>query len=101
MTGMVHDQTGRPITDRAVIALSVNPTFRHPGSRHVRLTFPDLTGHYDVAGLPAGVYLVAALSGIQEGDLYDASMFQEISAAGAEVVIETGAVTTFDVQITR
>ncbi len=101
MTGMVHDQTGRPITDRAVIALSINPTFRHPGSRHVRLTFPDLTGHYDVAGLPAGVYLVAALSGIQEGDLYDASMFQEISAAGAEVVIETGAVTTFDVQITR
>jgi hypothetical protein len=67
----------------------------------VRLTYPDLSGRYDVSGLPAGVYLVAALSGIQEGDLYDASMFQEISAAGAEVVIETGAVSTFDVQITR
>lgn len=101
LTGTVHDQHGHPITDRAVIALPINPTFRHPGSRHVRLTYPDLSGRYDVSGLPAGVYLVAALSGIQEGDLYDASMFQEISAAGAEVVIETGAVSTFDGQITR
>lgn len=67
----------------------------------MRLTYPDLSGRYDVSGLPAGVYLVAALSGIQEGDLYDASMFQEIAAAGAEVVIETGDVRRADNAINR
>ncbi len=101
LTWMVHDQNDHPITDRAVIALPVNPTFRHSGSRHVRLSYPDLSGRYDVSDLPAGVHLVAALSGIQEGDLHDASMFQETAAAGAEGAIETGMVSRFDVQITR
>mgnify|MGYP001486193424 CR=1 FL=1 len=61
----------------------------------------DLSGRYDVSDLPAGVHLVAAPSGIQEGDLHDAPMFQETAAAGAEGAIETGMVSRFDVQITR
>ena len=101
LTGLVKDENGHPITDRAIVAVPVNPTFWHAGSRHVRLTYAELSGRYELIGLPAGVYLIAAMSGIHEGDLYDISVFREIAAAGAEVVIEAGETTTFDVVLTR
>jgi hypothetical protein len=54
-----------------------------------------------MTGLPAGAYLVSVVSGIYEGDLYGAAVFQEIAAAGVEVAIETGESTTFDLTLTR
>ncbi len=101
LTGTVHDQQGRAATDPAVVALPVNPALWQPRSRHVRLTYPDASGRYTMTGLPAGAYLVSAVSGIYEGDLYGAAVFQEIAAAGVEVAIETGESTTFDLTLTR
>jgi hypothetical protein len=101
LTGTVHDQQGRVATDPAVVALPVNPALWQPRGRHVRLTYPDASGRYTMTGLPAGAYLVSVVPGIYEGDLYGAAMLQEIAAAGVEVAIEAGEITTFDLTLTR
>jgi len=101
LTGTVHDQQGRVVTDQAVVALPVNPALWQPRGRHVRLTYPDASGRYTMTGLPADAYLVSVVPGIYEGDLYGAAVFQDIAAAEVEVAIEARESTTFDLTLTR
>ena len=82
------------------MALSLNPAFWQAGNRHIQLTYPDLSGRYEINGLPAGVYLVAAVAGIHASDLYELEVFQEIAAAGTEALIEAGETTTLDLILT-
>ena len=96
VAGVIRDEDGNAITDRSIVALPVNSAFWRPGSRHVRLTYPDLSGRYEIIGMPAGVYLVAAVAGIHRADLYDLVVFQEIAAAGTEALVEAGETTTLD-----
>ena len=99
LIGLVQDDAGNAISDRAVVALPVNSAFWRPGSRHVRLTYPDLTGRYEIVGLPAGVYLLAAIAGINDADLFDLEVYQEIAAAGTEALVEAGETTTLDLVV--
>ena len=101
LVGVVQDVDGNAISDRAIVALPINSTFWRPGSRHVRLTYPDQSGQYEIVGLPAGGYLVAAVDGIDVGDLYDLAVFQEIAAAATETLVEAGETTTLDLVLTR
>ena len=101
LVGLVQDEDGNAITDRAVVALPINSAFWRPGSRHVRLTYPDLSGRYEIVGLPAGGYVVAVVDGITSGDLYDLAVFQEIATAGTETLMEVGETTTLDLVLTR
>ena len=82
------------------MALPINSAFWRPGSRHVQLTHPDVSGRYEIVGLPAGGYLVAAVDGMNIGDLYDLGVFQEIAAAGTETLVEAGETTTLDLVVT-
>ena len=100
LVGVVQDEDGNAITERAIVALPVNSAYWRPGSRHIQLTYPDVSGRYEIVGLPAGVYLVAAIAGISAGDLYDLAIFQEIAAAGTEALVETGETTTLDLVLT-
>ena len=100
LVGVVQDEHGNAISDRAVVALPVNSAFWRPRNRHVQLTYPDVVGRYDIVGLPAGVYLIAAVAGISTGDLYDLAILQEIAAAGTEALVEAGATTTLDLVVT-
>ena len=96
LTGVVQDADGNPITDRTIVALPVNVSFWHPGSRHVALTYPDRDGRYEISGFPSGVYLVAAVTGIHGGDLYDQAVFQEIAGGATEATTEAGDTTPLD-----
>ncbi|MCH7747496.1 MAG: carboxypeptidase regulatory-like domain-containing protein [Acidobacteria bacterium] len=100
LVGVVQDEDGNAVTDLAIVALPVNSAFWRPGSRHVQLTYPDVSGRYEIVGLPAGVYLIAAVAGISTGDLYDPAILQEIAAAGTEALVEVGATTTVDLVLT-
>ena len=100
LAGVVQDEDGNAITERAIVALPVNPAYWRPGSRHIQLTYPDSSGRYEIVGLPAGVYLVAAVGGINAADLYDLAIFQEIAAAGTKALVEAGETTTLDLVLT-
>ena len=100
LVGVVQDEDGHAITDRAIVALPVNSAYWRPGNRHIQLTYPDSSGRYEIVGLPAGVYLVAAVAGMSVGDLYDLAIFQEIATAGTEALVEAGETTTLDLVLT-
>ena len=96
IVGFTRDEDGNAVADRAIVALPVNPAFWHAGNRHVRVTYPDPSGRYEIIGLPAGGYRVAAVAGVGQADLYSAAVFEEIAAAGAEALVEAGETTSLD-----
>ena len=100
LVGVVQDDDGNAMTDRAIVALPVNSAYWRTGSRHVKLTYPDSSGRYEIVGLPAGAYLVAAVAGFSAGDLYDLAIFQEIAAVGTEALIAADETTTLDLVLT-
>ena len=100
LVGVVQDEHGNAITARAIVALPVNSAYWRPGDSHIQLTYPDSSGRYEIIGLPAGVYLVAAVAGMSAGDLYDLAIFREIAAAGTEALVEVGEMTTLDLVLT-
>ena len=99
LTGLVTNDAGDPVTDRAVVVVSRNPFLRFAGSRHVQLTYPDLNGRYDIAGLPTGSYLVALVEELYPGELSGRADFDAVASAGMEAVIEAGTTTTLDLKV--
>lgn len=99
LTGLVTNDAGDPVADRAVVVVSRNPFLRFAGSRHVQLTYPDLTGRYDIAGLPTGSYLVALVEELYPGELSGRADFDAVASAGKEAVIEAGTTTTLDLKV--
>ena len=71
LTGAVRDENREIVTDHTVVTLPANAMLRRPRGHHVRLAYPDLNGQYQIQGLPAGLYLVAAVAELNESDLYE------------------------------
>ena len=65
----------------------------------MRLVYPDLSGRYDIAGLPPGAYLVSVVDELYEGELFDREVLDVIARAGREATIEAGETTTLDLMI--
>jgi hypothetical protein len=99
LTGLITDETGAVVSDRAVVALSANPALRHAGSRHIRLVYPDLNGRYDIRGLPAGTYVVAVVEELYEGELFEREVFDLIALMGEEATLSRGEATTLDLTV--
>ena len=99
LTGLVTNEAGDVVSDRAVVTLSANPALRHAGSRHVRLVYPDLNGRYDIRGLPAGRYVVAVVEELYEGELFEREVFDLIAVMGEETTLARGETTTLDLTV--
>ena len=78
----VRDENREIVTDRTVVTLPSDVMLRRPRGRHVRLAYPDLNGQYQIQGLPAGPYLVAAVEDINKSDLYEMETLERV-ASGA------------------
>ncbi len=99
LTGTVRDENREIVTDRTVVALPANVLLRRPRGRHVRLAYPDLNGQYEIQGLPAGPYLVAAVEDINEGELYEMEILERVAAGAVPVLLREGETTTLDLTV--
>jgi hypothetical protein len=64
----------------AVVAFTANSVHWRPNSRHVELTYPDALGRYEIRGLPAGNYMVAATRDVDISDLGNPKTFDRLAA---------------------
>jgi len=71
VTGQVMDVRGIPTADGTVVAFSTDPDKLFEESRHVRAVRPDQHGRYEMRGLPAGEYFIAAIDEVDENDWWD------------------------------
>jgi hypothetical protein len=82
ITGMLRDSTGRVAPDYILIVFSADRRLWGPQSRRTQCVRPGRDGQYIVRDLPAGDYLIAALTDVEQGEWNSADFLSDISARG-------------------
>lgn len=99
LTGVLQDRGGRAATDYYVLVFSGDRQYWTPGSRRVRMTRPGTDGAFTTKGLPAGEYLVAALTDLEPGEWNDPALLEQLVASAVRVTLRDGQVTTQNFRI--
>ncbi len=90
LSGVVHNRRGEPLTDFTVIAFPPNEERWQPASRFIRASRPDQNGSYQITGLPAGDYLLAAVDVVEQGEWYDPRFLDPLRAGAVRLRLGAG-----------
>ncbi len=101
LSGRLTDATGSGAPDYTIVAAAADRRYWLPGSRRIVTARPDLNGRYMLNGLPAGDYLVAAVTELETGQQFDPEFLDGLAKAAVRVTIARGGRQTQDLRIAR
>ncbi|HET9369911.1 MAG TPA: carboxypeptidase regulatory-like domain-containing protein [Vicinamibacterales bacterium] len=101
LTGVLHDSAGAPAPDAVILVYPADRNRRSPGSRSIRSVRPGTDGRFNVVGLRAGEYLIAALTDIEPGQWNDAAFLESLVASSIKVTLADGSTTTQNLRVGR
>jgi hypothetical protein len=101
LSGRLTDATGAGAPDYTIVAAAADRRYWLPGSRRIVTARPDLDGRYTLNGLPAGDYLVAAVTELETGQQFDPEFLDGLTKAAVRVTIARGGRQTQDLRIAR
>ena len=81
LTGRLETAAGAAAPDYYIVAFAANREFWTPQSRRIRQTRPASDGRFSIKGLPAGDYLVAALTDMELDEWFDTAFLSQLVAA--------------------
>ena len=101
LAGRLLDTAGRPAPEYFVFVFSTNRSYWTPNAtRQLRPpTRPASDGTYRLTALPPGEYFVAALTEVDDADIYDAAFLEQVAAAAFKITIAEGEKKKQDLQI--
>ena len=101
LTGVLSDELGRAATGFHVVVFSGDRRYWVPRSRRIQAVRPDSDGAFAVTGLPAGDYLIAALTDLEEGEWFDPALLESLVPAGIRVRVADGLPIVQNIRIAR
>ena len=101
LVGRLQTASGQPATGFFVIAFSADRAHWFPGARRTRLARPAADGGFTVPELPAGAYLVAAVTDAVTDEYQRASFLEQLASFAVPVTVRTGETTRQDLQMAR
>jgi protocatechuate 3,4-dioxygenase beta subunit len=99
LTGTLQDASGRPATDYFVIVFPTDRSAWLPTSRRIQSTRPGSDGGYSVKGLPAGEYLIAALTDVEPGEWFSPAFLEQLLRSAVKVRVADGEKTVQSLKI--
>jgi hypothetical protein len=82
-----------------MLAFSTNAAFWRPESRHIMTARPDQTGRFQLRGLPAGEYYLAAIDPAEPGEWFEPSFLEQQRLAATRILLAEGDVKTQDIRV--
>ena len=101
LSGLLTDATGAAASDCTIVVAAADRRYWTPASRRILTARPGLDGRYTFNGLPAGDYLVAAVTDIEPGSQFDPDFLNELAGAAVHVTVTDGGKQTRDLRIGR
>jgi hypothetical protein len=99
LAGRLHVPPTHAASSYFVVVYPVDRTLWRFGSRRIRVSRPNTDGTFMVRDLPAGAYLVAAVSDYAPSDLGDPAFLATLVPAASTVTIVEGTATVQDFRI--
>jgi hypothetical protein len=96
INGTVTDQGGTPVTDYTILAFPTDASLWRPQARHILTARPDQNGAFQLRGLPAGDYYVAAVDPIEQGEWFEPAFLDRYRSTAARLTLAEGDVQTQD-----
>jgi hypothetical protein len=88
--GTLLDSSGHPVAGYDVVVFAVDRRFWTPDSRRVVHATLGRDGHFDFSNLPAGDYLIAAVTHADDDDLADPDWLASIAPMALHVTLADG-----------
>jgi hypothetical protein len=101
LSGTLRTSTGQPGVDVFVIAFSTDRTMWGQGARRVRAVRPGADGHFSMADLPPGDYLLGVVTDIDPEDWQNPALLDRLVPTSVKVTIGEGEKKVQDLQLGR
>jgi hypothetical protein len=95
LSGRLQQSSGAPATDYTIVVFPADKAYWIPGSRRILTTRSGTDGQFRLGGpgfitLPAGDYLLAAVSEIDKDEQFDPAFLTSLQAAAVRVTVKPG-----------
>jgi hypothetical protein len=90
LQGRFQDAAARPVTEFFVVLFSTDRAFWTWQSRRVLAARPSSDGVFAFSNVPAGEYWLAAATGLDANEWFDAALLQQLTAGSIRVAIADG-----------
>lgn len=90
LTGTFFDSAGKPVAGYDVVIFAADKRFWTPQSRRIQHVLVGHDGRFDFANLPAGDYLLAAVTQVDPNDLADPAWLDDIAPVALHVTLAAG-----------
>jgi hypothetical protein len=101
LSGALQDATGRPAPAYTVIVFSQDRNYWTPHTRRVAAARPGTDGSFQFSGLPAGEYLLAAVTNVEENQWFNPEFLASLLPGALRVTIGEGAKVVQNIRIAR
>lgn len=101
LSGTLRTPTGQSEADVFVIAFSTDRTMWGQGARRVRAVRPGADGHFSMADLPPGDYLLGVVTDVDPEDWQNPALLDQLVPTSVKVTIGEGEKKVQDLQLGR
>jgi hypothetical protein len=99
--GVVLDAAGQPTADCTLVVFAADPQFWSPKSRHIQAVRPSTDGRFDMTGLPAGEYRLAAVTDVEPEQWTDPAFLRQLMGTSMPITLMDGERKQQDVRMVR
>lgn len=90
IAGTLVDAGGIPVTRYSIVVMTVDKSMWLPNARRIRSTAPATNGSFNIGGLPAGEYAIAAVEDVEALDLADPVFLSQLLTASVKIAVAEG-----------
>ena len=99
LNGTIQDASGQPAPEYQVIVFARDKAYWTAQSRRIRSVRPAADGKFVIPNLPAGEYLMTAVTDIEPGEWYDPALLENLSRSAIALTIGEGEKKTQDLRL--
>jgi len=99
LTGTLQDAAGTATSDYSIIVFPSDKQFWQPQSRRIQSVRPGTDGRFTVRNLPAGDYMIVAVTDVEPGEWYDPAFLAELASASMRLSLKDGEKKTQDIRL--
>jgi hypothetical protein len=99
LSGTLQDATGAATSDYSIIVFPASKEYWQPQSRRIQSVRPGTDGRYTVRNLPAGSYMLVAVTDVEPGEWFDPDFLEQLAAASMRITLSDGEKKTQDLRL--